>query len=269
MADQVSVITPCLNPGRFLLPCLESVQAQGDRLRRHIVIDGGSTDGSLEVLKQFGGSHAKFYWASGIDKGQSDALNKALELVDTEYFGWLNADDKYCQQMMDKLLDPRHEEEGRPVIIYGDYMVVDEHEHILRRRRQPTFSYWDCLFGYLTVQNCGALFRADKAREAGGFDLSLEFAMDYDLVLKLGLMGEVRHVREYAGCFRMHESSKTSRLQDVCGREIDALRRKHSGCSGFGLRWRYAVSKIKVAMRMIAQGCISCRLPGCSTEERS
>ena len=101
MLDKVCVITPCFNPGQFLRPCLESVQAQGNCLCRHILMDGGSTDGSVKVLAQFGGSHPKLCWTSEHDKGQSDALNKALKLVDTEYFGWLNADDKYCPGMME------------------------------------------------------------------------------------------------------------------------------------------------------------------------
>jgi glycosyltransferase involved in cell wall biosynthesis len=227
-------------------------------------MDGGSTDGSVELLSQFGGSQPKLYWTSERDKGQSDALNKALKLVDTEYFGWLNADDKYCPGMMEKLLRCARGSDSRPVGVYGDYLVIDAREQIRRWRRQPSFSYWDCLFGYLTVQNCGAIFRTDKVREAGGFDASLQFAMDYDLILKLGSKGEIRHVREYAGCFRLHEASKTSRLQEVCRSEIAILRKKWSGCSDYGLRWRYVLSKFRVAMRMAGQGCLWCRLPGYS-----
>lgn len=260
MTQAVCVITPCFNAAPFLRQALESIAAQGDCLARHIVMDGASTDGSVEILRQFSASHPKLLWHSERDEGQSDALQKSLARVDTEYFAWINADDCLRPGGLRALLRGLTSARHPPAIVYGDYDIIDEQGHVLRRRRQPSFNYWDCLFSYLTVQNCAAIFNTAKVRETGGFDRSLQFCMDYDLVLRLARSGPVRHVREYVGCFRHHEGAKTAQLQTVCALETQQLRLKFSGLSPNALRWRFWIGKARVAARMTLQGCIGSRL---------
>jgi glycosyltransferase involved in cell wall biosynthesis len=236
---------------------LESVAGQGLAVKRHIVIDGGSTDMSTDTLRKAALVNPGLVWRSESDRGQSDALNKALALVDTEYFGWLNADDLYEDGGIALLLEGTA---GLPAVVYGDYRVIDEHGKILRHRCQPSFSRWDCLYGYLTVQNCAALFRTDAVRAVGGFDVSLRFAMDYDLILRLATSGGVVHVHGYAGSFRIHGTSKTSSLTDVCVQETWQIRRKYSGRSDAALRWRWWMASFHVLLRMLWEGCLGCRL---------
>jgi glycosyltransferase involved in cell wall biosynthesis len=259
MMESICVITPCFNAAPFLKICLKSVAAQGDCVLKHIVMDGGSTDGSVEILKNFGNNNSKLSWRSEPDRGQSDALNKALELVDTRYFAWLNADDCYMPAKLGALLLAAQSVPA-PAIVYGDYQVINASGELVKRRRQPSFNYWDCLYSYLTVQNCAAIFRTDLCRSTGGFDRHLAFCMDYDLILRLAGAGPVRHVREYVGCFRHHEGAKTSRLQEVCENETTQLRLQISGRSPQSLRWRSWLGKIRVAARMLAEGCLGSRL---------
>ena len=131
---------------------------------------------------------------------------------------------------------------------------------VIRHRRQPSFNAWDCLYGYLTVQNCAAIFNTRMARESGGFDTSLNMAMDYDLVLKLAARGEVRHVPTFAGQFRFHAEAKTSRMRKTAEDEVAELRKTLTGCSAPGLAARYAWAKTRVALRMLREGCVPCRL---------
>jgi len=221
-------------------------------------MDGGSNDGSVDILREQSRSDNRLLWRSEPDRGQSDALNKALQVVDTRYFAWLNADDCLVPGMLSALLSASQSTRS-PSIIYGDYYVIDGNGRVLKRRQQPSFNYWDCLYSYLTVQNCAALFRTDLCRETGGFDPALDFCMDYDLVLRLGRIGPVRHVREYVGCFRHHDGAKTARLQNVCEIETERLRIKASGRSASSLRWRYWVAKARVALRMTLEGCAASR----------
>jgi GT2 family glycosyltransferase len=259
MTAAVCVVTPCFNAAPFLLSCLRSVAAQGRHVAKHIVMDGGSTDGSVSILRDFARTHPTLEWRSEPDSGQSEALNKALALVDTPYFAWLNADDCLLPGKIGTLVQATNCAPA-PVIAYGDYQVIDAGGEIKWRRRQPSFNYWDCLYSYLTVQNCAALFRTEDCRSTGGFDQNLQFCMDYDLVLRLGGNGMVRHVREYVGCFRIHEGAKTSRLQEVCEMETERVRRRVSGHSTRTLRHRYWVSSARVAARMLIEGCIGSRL---------
>jgi glycosyltransferase involved in cell wall biosynthesis len=258
MSESICVITPCFNASPFLASCLRSVAEQGESVHRHIVMDGGSTDGSVDILREFSRSNPRLEWRSEKDDGQSSALNKALALVDTRYFAWLNADDCYLPGKLRALIQGAQAQPA-PTIVYGDYTVIDADGNVLRRRQQPSFNYWDCLYSYLTVQNCAAIFRTDVCRDTGGFDRELEFCMDYDLILRLG-SGPVRHVREYVGSFRHHAGAKTSRLQDVCEVETERLRLKVSGLSAKGLRWRYWFGTMRVASRMLAEGCFRSRL---------
>jgi glycosyltransferase involved in cell wall biosynthesis len=259
MSEPICVITPCFNAAPFLPACLRSVAAQGAHVRKHIVMDGGSGDGSVQILQEFSRSDPRLIWRSEPDKGQSDALNKALALVDTRYFAWLNADDCYLPGKLGALMTASRADDV-PAIVYGDYQVIDAKGAVLKRRRQPSFNYWDCLYSYLTVLNCAAIFRTDVCRATGGFDHNLQFCMDYDLILRLAAQGPVRHVREYVGCFRHHEAAKTSNLQSVCEAETEQLRLKVSGRSPPSLRLRYWIGKGRVAARMVLEGCVGSRL---------
>lgn len=253
---KITVITPCFNPGRFLAPMLESVERNKEFVAKHIVMDGGSTDGTVERLAEWADCHSNFVYRSEPDGGQSDACRKALELVDTEYFYWLNADDEMLDGSAERLLGAVRGN-VHPAIIYGDYVRTDAEGRIYARRRQPGFNYRDCLNGYMTVQNVAAIFNAPMLREAGGFDPSLRFAMDYDMVLKLARTGEVRHVRGFCGAFRAHEASKTCTIDDVCRRETDAVRIRYGAPKSAALRWiLHKVAKARVAWRMFREGIL-------------
>lgn len=255
----ITVITPSYNSAQYIERCLRSVLEQGHHVSRHIVMDGGSDDGTVDILKAYEQRY-NLDWRSEPDRGQSDALQKALALVDTPYFYWLNADDCLMDGALQRLQESPQFQAPGVAILYGDYLLIDGDDRIIGFRRQPTFSFWDCLYGYLTVQNCAAIFNTELAKQAGGFDVNLRFVMDYDLILKLGKLGSVQHIPEYLGAFRRHASSKTSTLQTVCEQETIELRQRYSQASLGRLKCNYFVAKAKVAFRMIAQGCLWSRM---------
>ena len=178
---QCTVITPCYNPGKYLMPMLESVEAQGDCVVRHIVMDGGSTDGTVRRLEEWAKMHPYFEFRSEKDKGQSHACQKALEMVDTEYFCWLNADDKLLDGALETLMTKAESCEKRPAIVYGDYIRIDGNDRVIAERRQPTYNYWDCLHGYLFVQNAAAIFNADMLKSYGGGGVQYRSEVCYGL----------------------------------------------------------------------------------------
>ena len=133
--------------------------------------------------------------------------------------------------------------------------------NVYAKRRQPTYSYWDCLHGYLTAQNASAIFNAPLLRQCGGFDTSLRFVMDYDIILKLGKIGPVVHVPKFCGAFRVHEDSKTTTIDDVCQRETEELRTRYGVTQNQMLRRiMQSVAKLRVYSRMLFQGCMKDRL---------
>ena len=252
----VTVITPCYNPGRFLRSTLESVERNRDFVAKHVVMDGGSTDGTVDVLREWAKGRPWFEFVSEKDGGQADACRKALERVETEYFFWLNADDVMCDGALEALTAVIGNG-AQPAIVYGDYLRIDGEGKVYAKRRQPSFNAWDCLHGYITVQNVAAIFNAPMLRAAGGFDPSLRFAMDYDIVLKLSLCGEVRHVRQFCGAFRVHETSKTATMDDVCNMETQELRTRNDVTENKIFRaLLHKVAKLRVAFRMLREGII-------------
>lgn len=258
---KVTVITPCFNPGKFLRPMLESVASQKEYVAKHLVMDGGSTDGTVEILRLWAKDHPYFDFVSEKDNGQSDACQKALARVETEYFFWLNADDILCKDGLSALIKGVADAKRHPAIVYGDYLRIDGEGRIYAERRQPTYSYWDCLHGYLTVQNVSAIFNAPLLRQCGGFDPSLRFVMDYDIILKLGKIGPVIHVPKFCGAFRMHETSKTMTIDDVCRRETEELRTKYGVSHNMAIRQvQLFIAKTRVYLRMIFQGCMKGRV---------
>jgi len=246
------------------MPMLESVARQKNIVIKHIIYDGGSTDGSVEKLLAWKNAHENVVFVSEKDEGQADALVKALKHVDTPYFGWLNADDYYLDGGLLKLLSEAtnyYQRRGKlPAIIYGDYIRVDSLGKIIAYRPQPTFNRWDCLHGYITVQNAAAIFNCDLLRKAGGFDKKWRFVMDYDIILKLSGWGDVLHVPSYCGAFRHHAAAKTSTLDNVFQHEARLLRIQYGGSSHSAIsKLTHVVSKVRVAIRMARQGCLFAR----------
>lgn len=258
-ADRVDVLTPCRNAEPYLRECLESVRAQGDVVRKHIVVDGGSTDDSVRILGDSARDPPHLEWYSQPDGGQSEALNRALDRVETAYFGWLNADDRYLPGGLEALLAASGLPPG-PAVIYGDYHRIDARGEVTARRPQPSFSRWDCVHAYLTVHNTAAIFRTDLVRRLGGFDRTLDFAMDYDLVMRLADHGEVRHTRAWVGQFREHPSAKSSRLRDLGRAEVRRLRARRTGRGGVSLGLLRVVGLARVLARMAREGCLPARI---------
>lgn len=257
MTDKICVITPCYNAERYIVDCIESIISQEGQIEKHIIVDGGSTDGTVAILNEYAKKYDHLTYISENDEGQSDALNKALKQVTTSYFGWLNADDKYLSDKLKFLTDVVNEN-FTPSIVYGDYQGIDKNGDVIKYRRQPSFNYWDCLHGYLTIQNCAAIFNTQKVNQIDGFDKNLQFAMDYDLFLKLARIGEVFHVKKYIGQFRFHDDAKTSNLQSVCEDETKIVRHSDEAYNSHSIFYFFA--KTRVFIRMLFQGCLFSRM---------
>jgi GT2 family glycosyltransferase len=193
----VSVVTPCLNPGARLERCLASVAAQTHSDVEHIVIDGGSTDGTLELLE-----HSGLRYVSESDAGQTDAIAKGFRLARGELLTWLNADDE---------LEPRAIARAASAgadWIYGDCAVIDDGRRSVWRPL-PHYGRWEVNAGEMIPQP-GAFFTRGALERAGGLDLSFELAMDIDLWIRLVDAGvEARYVPEVMAVFEIHPESKT------------------------------------------------------------
>ncbi|MCC6581416.1 MAG: glycosyltransferase [Phycisphaeraceae bacterium] len=224
MQPVFSILTPCLNQARFLERNLRSVAGQASRDVEHIVIDGGSTDGGVEMLRRHGDSLA--HWVSEPDGGQADALRKALSVARGEWIGWLNADEFYEPGALDHVraaMDKHPDAE----LVYGNVRRVDAEGHAIRVNRQWRFDYDVCRIQTPIIINCGAFFRRQRLIDRGGFDPSWHYILDWEMYIRY-MRGKPKWLRlkQVLGNFTMHAQSKTATSQEAFEAEIQRLRQR-------------------------------------------
>lgn len=209
---KISVITPSFNQADYLRQAIESVHSQrGDFLLEHIIVDGGSSDQTLEVLKSYGSS---IRWVSEPDKGQADALNKGLALATGDVIGWLNSDDLYEPGALANVAEV-FSTEPRTQWLYGKVRIVDAHGREIRRwitvyknRRMRRYRY-SKLLAENWISQMGVFWRRSAGAQVGPFRTDLHWCMDYNFWLRLGARWPGRFVERYLADFRWYPSSKS------------------------------------------------------------
>ena len=204
---KISIVTPNLNQGQFLERTICSVLEQNYTNLEYIIIDGGSTDNSLNIINKY----QKFlhYWISEPDKGQSNAINKGFQKATGEIWGWINSSDYYYPNAFKKVAD---EFSNNPLIdlihAYEDH--VDENENYL-------FTFYPSFKNFLlstlfigTVKQLTCFFRKDLFYKINGIDESLHYTMDLDLFLKMAFSGKSKYLNSKIGAYRQHNNQKTS-----------------------------------------------------------
>ncbi len=255
---KISIITPSYNQGQFLERTILSVLNQNYRNYEYIIIDGGSTDNTINIIKKYE-KYLKF-WISEPDRGQADAINKGFSKSEGEIIAWINSDDMYLPDAF-RLAAETYRLHPDASIIYGDYIKVDADDKCIALRRQPSFDYRTCLYGYLTVMQPASFFQKGAYLKTNGLDTSFEYSLDYDLIVNLATKGKVIHIRKYLAAFRLHPSSKSVSRKMKFYKEDLRVRNKYRTrpympCE-LSLLFRYY--QARVIFRMLKEGCLPSR----------
>jgi len=208
----VSIVTPSFNQGRFLERTIQSVLEQDHPRTEYIVIDGGSTDNSIEVIKRY--QSRINYWISEPDKGQTDAINKGFARAQGGIIAWINSDDTYNPGAFSQavaFLEHHPEYAG----VYGDADFIDDNDQIIGRFPAAQTTYFKLRRGYVHIPQQTFFFRKSFWERIAPLDISFHFAMDYDLWVRLTKLAPVKYLpgKKWAN-FRLHPDSKTI-LSDV------------------------------------------------------
>lgn len=223
---KISIVTPSYNQAKFLGDALRSVKEQSYPAFEHIVMDGASTDGSVDILRSYssrpGWEHLR--WKSEPDRGQSDALNKGFRVATGDIVGWLNSDDRYrpaCFRTMVNAFGDHPEAD----VLYGDYTYIDETGRVCRIRREIEFNRFILLYLHmLYVPTPSSFFRCRVFDEGNWIDTQFHYAMDYEFILRLALHGySFRHIPALVADFRLHPESKTGAHADKQRAEHNAI----------------------------------------------
>lgn len=203
---KVSIIIPSLNQARYLEECILSVLGQDYPNIEYLVMDGGSTDGSVAIIQEYSPRLAG--WVSRPDGGQAAALNAGLRRATGEIWAWMNADDAYLPGAVGRAVAwlGTHPDVD---ILYGDCLVVDEHGQRQRYFRAPEFRLQSTLTGAIGIPSGSAFIRRAVFERVGGFDESLHYALDSNYWLRAALMCTFAHLPEPLSLYRIHPAAKT------------------------------------------------------------
>jgi glycosyltransferase involved in cell wall biosynthesis len=231
----VSIVTPSFNMEEYLPRTIESVLSQDYPKIEYIVTDGGSTDGTLEILKSYGD---RLRYLSEPDKGPSDAVHKGFQHAHGEVFAWLGADDLYLPGAVRTGVEALM---ARPEIdvIYGEGNWIDECDAVISR--YPTLPFdpkdleWDCF-----ICQPASFIRASAYRRCG-LDPDVNFSFDYDLWIRMAKQG-VRFgmIPQYLAATRMHQGAKTINERETVFTASMGLLQRHYGYVPFSWAFGYA-----------------------------
>jgi glycosyltransferase involved in cell wall biosynthesis len=213
MGPKISIVTPSYNAGSYLREAVLSVLNQDYENYEYIVVDGGSTDGTMDILKDLAQNHPrrdKFRWISEKDRGQTDAINKGLRLSTGEWFAFLNADDHYEANVL-RDLGPafaRHSDKG---VLYGNCKVYYEDLPGKDRLtyRPPSRVDFKTMSAGNQVFGPSSFYNMQVLRRAGEFDDSLHYWMDYDMYLRISKMSTLQYVDNDIATFRINSGQKS------------------------------------------------------------
>ncbi|UCV29980.1 glycosyltransferase family 2 protein [Ferribacterium limneticum] len=198
-----SIITPSFAQGQYVRQNIESVLSQGIGELEHIVVDGGSKDETVEILRSY--PHLK--WVSEKDEGQADALSKGLRMATGDIVGWINSDDYYLEGALKKVAELFADPAIQWVI--GDISVFDEASGEFIASTSPEIS-WDALQRNPDiVRQQGAFFRRDFLLQAGGWNKEFYMVMDFDLWTRLAKRSKPVMLREQLAVFRIQKNQKS------------------------------------------------------------
>ncbi|MBN7774051.1 glycosyltransferase family 2 protein [Clostridium aminobutyricum] len=233
----VSIVTPSYNQGKFIRATIDSVLNQDYTNIEYIVVDGGSTDETLEILKEYGD---KIKWVSEPDKGQADAVNKGISSANGDIIGWLNSDDTYIGNSI-SLMVQYFLDDPSVQMIYGQGVYTDKKGDKICD--YPTEDFSEARLAEICyICQPTAFFKKEAAIRCGLLDVNCDMCMDYDLWLRMVNKGvKVKCVADYIATSRTYKENKTSTRQIDSCREACGLIYKYYRYVPIG--WIYGYSK--------------------------
>jgi glycosyltransferase involved in cell wall biosynthesis len=221
----ISIITPVYNGERFIEACIKVVIEQNSPNVEHIIIDGGSTDKTVEVIKQYAEIYPHIRWISEKDQGQSDAMNKGIAMAKGEILSILNVDDYYEPNVLNRVSEI-FKTLPEPSLLVGNCNVWEDGDKLRFVNKPKKLKFKELLLvPYVNIfpMNPSAYFyHTSLHQKVGLYDVEQHYTMDYDFILKTVLVVKTKYVDEIWGNYRLIEGTKT-RNDEISGQGIQRL----------------------------------------------
>ncbi|GAC1313631.1 MAG: hypothetical protein NVSMB2_01840 [Chloroflexota bacterium] len=241
---RISIVTPTLNAERYIDDCLQSIWSQAGCDLEHIVVDGGSSDGTETHVRL-----TRSHWRSRPGLGQSAAINAGFQESTGDVIAWLNADDLYRPGALNLIAENFDLDESIDAII-GDCDMIDSDGRVLQILRPGQYDPRRLLSAGNYVPQPAVFVRRTVIECVGGLDESLEYGMDYDLWLRLRAC-RVVYLPRVLAAFRWHASSKTANNLDGNWRELLIIVRRYGGGWTVPLLRRYLRARLTAASQRL------------------
>jgi len=220
---KISIVTVSLNQGEYIESNIISVLEQNYPNLEHLIIDGGSTDDTLEILKKY---DTKLNWVSEPDNGQSHALNKGFKKATGDIVGWVNSDDKLYPGALEKV-SSFFVKNPNAVGVVGDLAMINECGEVTEVLKSRSYDFHYLVNKALGITQASTFFNRRVFDEIGYLDESLNFVMDRDLFIRVTSLGDIIYIPEILAQFRIQPQSKTSLGTHKFCRELVGVRRKY------------------------------------------
>jgi len=246
-APRVTIVTPSYNHAPFIEATIQSVLGQDYPNLEYIIVDGGSRDGTVEIIQKYADRLAG--WVSGPDQGQTDALNKGFARASGQILAWLNSDDVYEPHAVREAVAylQAHPEAG---MVYGDCNFIDQAGQVIGAFNAQQTSYRRLRRGGVYIPQQAAFFRASLWQQVGPLDPSFYFAMDYDLWIRLAKISELHYHSRLWANFRLHDQAKSIADDDRCWPEMIRIHRREGGRWLSVITGRYFLRKLLAPLWM-------------------
>lgn len=226
-----TIITPSLNQAEYIEENILSVLNQEYPNFEHIIIDGGSTDGTIEILRKY--PHLK--WISEKDEGQSHALNKGFKMATGDILGWINSDDRLVRGAIQSVA-AYFNKNPHEIAVVGDQEFINEDSKLIKVVKSRYYSYEYLLNHALGITQNSTFFKREVFNKIGFLDENLHFAMDLDLFIRITSIKDIQYLPYTLASYRFHEDTKTAEGVHNFVREMIIIRKRYSG----GRRFSYA-----------------------------
>lgn len=202
---KISIVTPSFNQGEFLEETICSILEQNYPNLEYIIVDGGSTDKSVEIIKKYE-PHLS-YWISEPDKGQTDAIQKGFNKATGDYINWINSDDLLKPNALHEIKKFIAENPGVD-FVYGNWDTIDVNSQLIENRYPKNNTQFRGIYEFPYAQQA-CFYKRSAVNELGGFDLSFDFTMDFDLFVRFALCKKMGYCEQNLASFREHNEAKS------------------------------------------------------------
>jgi len=258
---KISIVTPSYNQAQFLERTILSVLNQNYPNLEYIIIDGGSMDGSVEIIKKY--EKYLTYWISGKDKGQSHAINKGFQKSTGEILAWLNSDDTYLPATF-FTVNRNFNQNPEADLIFGNIYFIDKNDKKIGELRFTKFDFDTLIYEGGNLHQTGTFWTKNIYKKVGGINPNYKFCMDYDFFCRVAEKGRLCYLKDYFANFRIHTNAKSSIINHIGHKEHKEIMMRYipKNLNKWDLKYKKFICTTRRFYKYVIQGDIDYILKG-------